>query len=247
MLKFIKIIYIITYICLIISINIKSSYKVKCKKIIDINNLEVVYINLDRRPDRNKIVINELKKSKLLKNSFSKMTGIDGQKLKNTYNIDNFDKKKGWIGCAYSHINLWKRACDENKYYLIFEDDIFIKKGFDEYLKKILNNTPENFDMIYLLTTSYANKKIYNEYFFKLNNKNFLLNAYILSPKGACKLLNKITPYNPQQQIDSWIVKYTNNGYLNNYLVRKSIIWTFQDIDSDVQTNIKKKKYHGKV
>ncbi len=55
------------------------------------------------------------------------------------------------IGCALSHIKIWKRAVRENlDYALILEDDVEFKSGWKKTLSKALKELPNDFDMLTL-------------------------------------------------------------------------------------------------
>ena len=54
----------------------------------------------------------------------------------------------GTLGCALSHISLWKLAASENKTVTIFEDDVRASFRFIEESAGILSQAPPNWDMI---------------------------------------------------------------------------------------------------
>ena len=98
-----------------------------------------IVINLERRPDRKKNI--EKLFSEIEYNFYS---AIDGKKLKGTpeiYNLfkgNDFKWRRGVIGCALSHYNIWNSLSkDENfESYCIFEDDITLSNNFSQ---EILN------------------------------------------------------------------------------------------------------------
>ena len=51
---------------------------------------------------------------------------------------NEFNYRKGVIGCALSHYNLWKMLLNDfnNNYYCIFEDDIIFIDNFKEKLER---------------------------------------------------------------------------------------------------------------
>lgn len=216
------------------------------------DKFDAYYINLKRRPDKNKKTLVELDKSNLLKNKMKRFEAIDGKDI----NLTNYlahgisarllEKRRGWIGCALSHMELWQRCVDINKPILIFEDDNVIKEEVNYYkhLETIINNFPNDFDIVYLVTDNIVNYKPYNDLFVKVENNNSILSAYFISPSGAQKLLDSITPYKPYLQIDWYINRITHNKKINCYIYRKSIMYTIQDFNTtDIQgkTNYVKK------
>lgn len=206
------------------------------------NDLIIFYINLNKRKDRKKKCIKELNKASILK-GYKRYSAIDGKKIKNsdllkyTKNLTEFpDYKRGWIGCAQSHINLWELCIKYNKNMLIFEDDVILKDQYNKNMLLSVKNLPTDFDIIYYQTVSYVKYEKYNKLYYKLKDKNFLLINYLISPVGAEKLIRYIKPYDPSNQIDTYIVKLTKMGYLNAFLYKLPTVYTIQDFnESNVQ------------
>ena len=122
---------------------------------------KIIYINLDRRPDRNENVINQLKNINYNGN-LERFSAIDSKKLDINLMPNNiFTKKaiddandttgklynvmtKGAIGCTLSHKLIYEKILyGEDEYVLILEDDItfddnFTKK-YTDIIKKYLN------------------------------------------------------------------------------------------------------------
>lgn len=109
-------------------------------------------INLDSRKDRLKIADNVLKKGGL--SFYNRFQAVVGKDLSDVYiqsiltpeaymNIENknrdnhFQLTKGGLGCALSHIELWKKLVySKHDMMLIFEDDIRFNTS---YLSMLLN------------------------------------------------------------------------------------------------------------
>lgn len=216
------------------------------------DKFDAYYINLKRRPDKNKKTLIELNKSNLLKNKMKRFEAIDGKDIDLINYLSSgisktlLEKRRGWIGCAFSHIELWQKCIDINKPMLIFEDDNIIKEkvNYDKHLETIINNFPNDFDMLYLVTETFVSYKRFNNLFVKITANNAILSAYFISPKGAKKLLDFIIPYKPYKQIDFYIKDLTKQKKINCYLYRKSIMYTIQDFnttDIQVKSNYIKK------
>ena len=121
-----------------------------------LKDLTILYINLDRRPDRNEYMINELQRLGL---NGVRISAVDGLTLTNdekSYWIDNknFDTISknneliyGRIGCYLSHLKTLKYALDNNiEKLLILEDDCkFLSDHSD-----INIYIPGNTDIFYL-------------------------------------------------------------------------------------------------
>ncbi|MFL5289278.1 MAG: glycosyltransferase family 25 protein [Rhodopila sp.] len=54
----------------------------------------------------------------------------------------------GTLGCALSHLNLWKMAASEGRSVTIFEDDIIVSYYFEERTRQVLSFMPEDWDFI---------------------------------------------------------------------------------------------------
>jgi len=121
----------------------------------------------------------------------------------------NIDLTKQEIAVALSHVSIWEKIVKENIHNaLILEDDVYFENRFTKKLNSLWNEiikSETEFDIIYL---SY--KKVdFNPDIKKISNNISMPNrgiwwfsGYILSNKGAKKLLNKLPIVGP---IDLWI------------------------------------------
>lgn len=101
----------------------------KCNQFHDGHYIKVV--NLERRKDRRE------KMAQVLDVPYDIYKAVDGSSLKITPEIMNlfmgndFDNRKGVIGCALSHYSLWKQlVADSVDYYVVLEDDITVTTDF---------------------------------------------------------------------------------------------------------------------
>ena len=171
---------------------------------------KIIYINLERRPDRNKNVIDQLTKLNLIQMA-ERFNAIDGS----TLNLDKIDssiitkqgiddaKKSeiiykfltpGAIGCAMSHRAIYQKIINENiQRCLILEDDITIDENFNEKIKDIENEISYDYDLFFLGYHINASLKG-NIYWQSDNTKKFSqiygLFSYIVTQEGAKKLLD---------------------------------------------------------
>lgn len=107
--------------------------------------IKTFYINMNKDKKRNKETIYELKKTNLSYERFSGYDGsiIDKKKLLQNNILSNFSilfNSNKIIGCAYSHIKLYKyiQTLDID-YALILEDDIVVLNPELDYTKEITN------------------------------------------------------------------------------------------------------------
>lgn len=159
---------------------------------------KIIYINLDKRPDRKNEIENELNKYNL---NYERYSAIE--------------HPNGAIGCSYSHLNVLKIAKENNyKNILILEDDftfLVTKEEFEFELSRFFNTFQNNYDVCML---SYNVN--YEIPLFNCNFVNKILNAqtasgYIVNNHYYDKLINlyeKSIPFLEQTGIDLY---YTND------------------------------------
>jgi GR25 family glycosyltransferase involved in LPS biosynthesis len=194
---------------------------------------KIIYINLDRRLDRNQNVINELKKINLYDDNVIRMSGVDWK----TIDFANLSRDiitetgisnalnnnaplyvtmtKGGIGVTLAHRNAYLKVLElEDEYVLILEDDIHFVPNFKEILDEYLKSIP-SFDILFIGFHQMADSyKITNEIYVQ-PNAAWGLFGYIINKKAATELL-KIFPIT--EQIDSELFKAFPN--LNVYSLR---------------------------
>lgn len=128
-------IYILLVLLIIfISIILYYNKSEKFEDIIEDNNNNTAYvINLDKRPDRYKKIIENFKDY-----------NINIKRISGVYN------KKGWKGCGYSHMKIIKLAKEYNlPSILILEDDCKPTKYFNHWftIKKWLDNNRNKWEI----------------------------------------------------------------------------------------------------
>jgi GR25 family glycosyltransferase involved in LPS biosynthesis len=126
------------------------------------------------------------------------------------------------VAVAYSHINVWKQiASGDVEYSLILEDDVIFKDCFGKQLDQAWNelistsDSKEQFDLFYLSYKEVkggAQKTFISSNIFSPYHGLWYLSGYVLSRKGARKLLKVLPCKGP---VDLWI-----NHQFNNLTVR---------------------------
>jgi GR25 family glycosyltransferase involved in LPS biosynthesis len=200
------------------------------------NKKQIFVINLDRDKER-------MQKMDILLEgiNYKRYPAIYGKDLSNKEIINKTSKlcrnilcNKGVIGCALSHMNLWKQLIEdkENLMYIIFEDDlIYLDKNNLDNLINFIDNTNYSFDLIYLycLGVCKTMKDI------QINDNLFLYKSmiptttagYIITKEGAKKLLSYLD--NVKYHIDismaitKNIIKDMKVGIVSPYIVKPSI------------------------
>jgi GR25 family glycosyltransferase involved in LPS biosynthesis len=125
-------------------------------------------LNLERRPDRKLEMTTLLDGAGTggLKDSYSIFNAVDGNQLEPTLELkllfdgNDFGNRRGVIGCALSHLKMWREllADKNNNYYVIFEDDFSLAAGFKEQFDKLTNAFSEK-EVIFIGYHMFANKR----------------------------------------------------------------------------------------
>lgn len=117
------------------------------------DNLQINYINLSHRRDRNYRMIDELARVGLTAER------VEG-KLPNEFDLTSpklqvmANRTKGAIGCHYSQVTCMQSALDNGKHSMVLEDDLVFCSDFQDRLKLIeeFTNT-HDWDIIWLGAT----------------------------------------------------------------------------------------------
>lgn len=216
------------------------------------NNNYIKIVNLKRRKDRKEYTINIFEKENITNYEFYE--AVDGNELELTNEIielfqgNDFGNKKGVIGCALSHYNLWKKLIEdkETNYYLIFEDDIQEYYKLNQTIKEYQNEMKEKEIIFfgYSMFEKDRNKEIYNSKIdevkiTKLEKQKYIGGTFMYSINkiGAKKLIDYISKNGIKHGID-YIIKIAPN--LESYEVKPQIVFSEwnengKNIDSDIQ------------
>jgi glycosyl transferase family 25 len=220
-------------------INLKS----RTDRIENIKNL-IKNLNIDNK----KIELFEAVVGKdIPKDDINNMLSISS--LNSLYNESNNHKdirSKGAIGCYLSHYKIWEKMINHNlNNIIILEDDIGTDANEKE-LNEYINSIPEDYDIGILSWFSLwfdrldnpKKNSIINNYWNKYNSVNiFSTGAYLLSKKGAKKLIKNAFPI--CYQVDAYfnILNYVDKNFIR-YVAKESIINQI-NLGSDIQINCK--------
>lgn len=210
--------------------------------------LDNIYvINLDRSKDR----LNNISKNfSEYGVKFNRYSAVDGKKLDSeTINQSSTMLCKtllcnhGIIGCAMSHLNLWKKLSSDDKtnYYIIFEDDAIINENFKNTVSEIDKIKDQlNFDILSLYCGPSINCQQYQDVY-KLPNGIIIgkpiyplsFTSYIISKNGANKLLSLIKKIN--YHIDFEVASQIFFSNINFLSLNKNIITHNWDTKSTIE------------
>ena len=219
---------------------------------------KIKIINLKRRVDRKEAMIKKLKENNIQQYNF--IEAVDGIQLNPTKELNDlfkgndFDSRRGFIGCALTHYNLFLSLLQDtrNDYYIIMEDDINFCKDFD---KKIIKLTEERiFDKIDLSLLGYSMyEKQRNKYKDIYDNSGSILNiqpynkqlyiggffCYSINKLGAYKMVEYIKKNGIKHGID-YLIKIIP-GLKIAELQPQMAFTKWQEttiaIDTDIQNN----------
>jgi GR25 family glycosyltransferase involved in LPS biosynthesis len=133
-------------------------------------------------------------------------------KSSESFMMDMSDGEKGII---MSHYNLWKKIANEKEPHIILEDDaIGVNSNTQIVLDEIIKTLPKDFDIYLLGFIDLEASNVTNLH--EKVNEFVLLHSYIITPKGAQKILEQL-PIN--MPVDSWLSSISDKIkiYRHNY------------------------------
>jgi GR25 family glycosyltransferase involved in LPS biosynthesis len=179
------------------------------------SDYNIKVINMNNRLDRLQKITESLDKEKL---SFQRVEAVDGKSLKLTCDIlklfknNDFGFRRGFIGCALSHYNLWKELVASDKsYYVIMEDDATFCDNFAEKLEELLKI--RNYDLLFLgyhiKQNNIFDKNVKEVNVVPLNIDLYIggTHCYIITKNGASTLMDYIDVNGIKHGIDYLMVK----------------------------------------
>lgn len=185
-------------------------------------NLPFKIVNLERRPDRKEKMIKEFEKQGIYVSDHNFFKAIDGHVLKlNTelqrlFKQNNFNYRKGVVGVALSHFELWKQlvADKQNDFYIICEDDITLSDNFYKHINEWHTNVTSMPDFTFFGYSMYNRQPSNtNEQMrqIKLRKDLFIggFFCYAITKHAAKKMVDYINENGIKVAIDC-IVKYTD-------------------------------------
>jgi len=217
-------------------------------------------VNLERRQDRKDFMINLLTHIDLM-NDCDFFVAVDGQKLVRTdelydmFKDNDFGSKRGVVGCALSHYQLWNQLLDDKVYdnYIILEDDIEVDRDFKFKLVQMqkLLQEKSDWDVCYFGFHMFnRNRERYQKKISTIDHMSVIpydvsltiggTFGYIVNKTCASKFVNFIKENGVKHGIDYLMFHYHNEMKLNQYELVPQIVFSefvnsAKPVDSDIQ------------
>ena len=230
---------------------------------------KIYYINLSEREDRNMHFLTQIRKNGIPEEKIERFEAVNGKNRTFTpYELELFKganylympTKLQIMGNQLSHFNIYLEMIERNyKYIIVCQDDIVLKDNFVSYIDELMDNIPDDTEILHFGFHKYAVRDIFlpwdlsrydeishsniNQMVCKLKPVvNELYNSnnttgYILTLKGAKGYVDYVYQYG---------FKYATDCDLNAYLISKDIYYgsrivlatTNPTLGSDVFENI---------
>jgi GR25 family glycosyltransferase involved in LPS biosynthesis/predicted O-methyltransferase YrrM len=235
---------------------------------------KIYYINLSKREDRRKHFLNQVKTNNIPEEKIVRFEAINGVEYNFSQNELSLFQKANYLymptklqimGNQLSHLKIFQEMIERKyKYIIVCQDDIVFKSGFNEYIDKIVQDLPEDAEIIHFGFHKYAVRDVFLPW--DLNNKNKIYDdelSYKNINSNICKLRpdfnalyhsNNSTGYiltlnGAKNYVDYALkngFKYATDCEMNDYLISKDIYYgsttvlatTFPYLGSDVFENM---------
>ena len=180
----------------------------------------IYYINLDRRPEKQKTIESQIKPLQKFTRNIIRLSAIDGvgagidpgivtvqgmEDLNNPNKTFCLSLTKGAVGCATSHKTIWEEvAKTKADLVLILEDDAVILPNFARKISAIISELPEEWDILYLGSGQYTIEKRISPHLAQ-PSRIYGLFGYVLNWRGAQRLLAQCFPLRYQIDTELWL------------------------------------------
>ena len=210
------------------------------------HNFKTLIINLKRRRDRRTKMETQMKNQKFMDYEF--MDAVDGNELTLTEHIrdlfkgNDFQYRKGVIGCAMSHMALWNRLIRDtsSEVFVIMEDDAELVDNFEVKLNKAVRlfMGEPSAELCYISTNCLNSIKLScknlasMQVIKKNNNEVDGTGGYLIKKSGAARFIDYYTMHSMTRAIDASIIDNFNDQLyeLNEYLIK-----SIDSADTDVK------------
>lgn len=127
---------------------------------------------------------------------------------------------RGQLACAASHCAAWRAGIDtEQNNLVVIEDDAELAPAFLEMLALILVDAPDDYDLIYLHVPTDRRQDTSQDVKLVPAYETTSLTAYVVSLRGATKLVDKLNVAPLDAPIDLYVNKLAVDGTLAAFTV----------------------------
>jgi GR25 family glycosyltransferase involved in LPS biosynthesis len=202
--------------------------------------IATVVVNMDRRPDRLEQMQPIMKQL-----GATRFRAVDGKELKMTrrmeqlFNPNDYNFRRGIIGCAMSHIQIWIELLSLTYPLLVLEDDVALSDNFTRVVSDIL--TRNDWDIVMIGYHPRVNgveemtrvTSAISAYSISLGGTH----GYIITPEGAKKMLDYIQLYGMINAIDTMMQNASDylRLWYSEIVVHAECIDHNDNVDSDIQ------------
>jgi len=205
---------------------------------------KIYYINLESRPDRNQHFLNQCSEHNIPSDKIYRYNAINGSTFNFSEEQYNMFKNVDYLGKPFqkkimgNQLSHYYILCDMVKnnyeYIIILQDDVIFRNNFITYLTNVMNNIPDNAEIINIGFHKHAAYSYFVAWDFdkeernliktKINDEIGILNerenpcslAYIVTNKGAKNLIEHFK--------ENGFLRSTDYNY-NDYLINKGIFY----------------------
>jgi len=201
---------------------------------------ECVLINMDKADDRYTTFLSRFHASDLRMHQLSRYSAVDGTLVdiasmltplaytevldgeKNKYRRQHYELTRGAVGCYLSHVGVWNRMLQgTGDCLLVFEDDAWVVPSLGAHVEGLMSHVPTDWDIVllgYVLTKYRKGTHLHQAYRF------YCLHGYLISRKGAEKILRSGYVYPIAKQLDSMLSDLADKGLLNVYAAPRQMV-----------------------
>lgn len=211
-----------------------------------------IIINLDIRPDRYETVIGKIPIPFYQIERFPAIYGHDlkiTRSLEQLFNSNDYNYRRGIIGCALSHIKIWIEHIGTANPLLILEDDVDFVPDCKKKIDKVLQITPSDWDIIFLgFTPREETQKLLAHTIEDVVSEKWDITqifqksyggalSYIINPNCIPSLLTFLQKDGMTNAIDTMMLRAST--FLNIYHCSNQIIY-HPKLDMYLDTNIQR-------
>jgi GR25 family glycosyltransferase involved in LPS biosynthesis len=228
------------------------------KSEINMSDMDIYLINLDRNADRLASFVKQYMASDLKFKQFNRIQAVDGKDLGDNglrskvstrayaeiveiensgYRTKHYQLTRGAVGCYLSHLRTYELVANGvADYAMIFEDDVIIDKNIFAKMNMLMGQIPHDWDIM-LLSCYCILCDGYKEYYDA--EKFFFLHCYVVKKESAAKIVKHLAIKPIEQQVDSELSDMVSAGHIKVYCAKESLCKQNNSFKTEIQTPLK--------